>query len=121
MNGEVRGLTRITQAEYETVKQWIIDEITPYMTVKQFNLRRSSYGLKHLIENDLNIKTNGEINYVGNGTVKYIMAELGYEHRYRPNEIYCINSFYKISRKFFTQKGKNWSPVRYDRFGGIKK
>lgn len=50
-----------------------------FRPIESINNRRSSYGLKHIVERYLNKETNGVINYVSNGTLILAMYDAGYK------------------------------------------
>ena len=66
--------------------------LLPYMNRKTINFKHSSYGLKHIVEREIDM-------YVSNGTLKYCLAMLGvkgYQEWGNPNICYPISQkFYK--------------------------
>ena len=50
-----------------------------FRPIESINNRRSSYGLKHIVERYLNKETNGVIYYVSNGTLILAMYDAGYK------------------------------------------
>lgn len=104
---ELRGLTiggfngnkplnvkAFNQLELKAARDMIAYKFNPIQT---FNKSSTSYGLKHLIERALNIETNGEINYVSNGTLILAMYDAGY--RIKRGEEASPNCYFNVSKK----------------------
>lgn len=89
----------LTEKEHQPlIKKWIEDNLIPNL-IKTINRRRTSYGLKHMCENDLGF-------YVSNYDIKYHMAMLGVEGK---NYDGSINYCYPISQKWFKSRNKKRS------------
>lgn len=74
----------------ELVLEWVKKYIRPYEQV-HINYSHSSYGLKHIVEENLGI-------YVNNGVLKIAMAKLGFGISHRDS---YLNPSYNIDEKFF--------------------
>lgn len=104
---ELRGLTtggfngntplnikNFNQVELKAARDMIACKFSPIQT---FNQSSTSYGLKHLVEHALKIETNGEINYVSNGTLILAMYDAGY--RIKRKEEASPNCYFNVSKK----------------------
>ena len=67
--GDNEHKVRVNDETYIKIKSWIQEKIVPYLC-KGGNKVCSSYGIKHMAEDQLGF-------YVSNETVKIIMCELG--------------------------------------------
>jgi len=65
---EYKHLLELNEKDYEQIKNWVDSRLMPYMTRKSINESYSSYGLKHIAENELDF-------YVSNGDIKYALLE----------------------------------------------
>jgi len=83
--------------DYEKIKEWVNTELMPFMIRKKINDCHSSYGLKHVAENELGF-------YVSNGDIKLILLENGMPFKAYPGS---PNTSYPLSQKFYKVKGKN--------------
>ena len=74
----------------ELVLEWVKKYIRPYEQCN-INYSHSSYGLKHIVEENIGM-------YVNNGVFKVAMAKLGFgiSHKYS-----YLNPSYNIDEKFF--------------------
>lgn len=86
----------LTESEHQPlIRKWIEKNLIPNL-IKRTNKYHSSYGLKHMCEDDLEF-------YVSNYDIKYNMAMLGIEGISLDNSInYC----YPISEKWFKSRKK---------------
>lgn len=86
----------LTEEEHQPlIRKWIEENLIPNL-IKRTNKYHSSYGLKHMCENDLEF-------YVSNYDIKYHMAMLGINGINFDNSInYC----YPISEKWFKARSK---------------
>lgn len=104
---ELRGLTTggfkgntflnindFNQLELKAARDMIACKFSPIQT---FNQSSTSYGLKHLVERALKIETNGEINYVSNGTLILAMYDAGYRIKRMEASLNCYFNVSKIS------------------------
>lgn len=80
--------------ELKAARDMIACKLSP---IKTINLSSTSYGLKHLVEHALRIETNGEINYVSNGTLILAMYDAGY--RIKKKESSSPNCYFNVSKK----------------------
>ena len=71
------------------------DAICFFRPVQKINRNYSSYGLKHIVEDYLNVKTKGEINYISNGVLILAMAKVGF----KINRDNSPNCFFNVSNK----------------------
>lgn len=72
------------------------DAICFFSPVQKINRNYSSYGLKHIVEDYLNVKTKGEINYISNGVLILAMAKVGFKINRDSNSPNC---FFNVSNK----------------------
>lgn len=104
---ELRGLTiggfngnkplninDFNQLELKAARDIIAFKFSPIQT---FNQSSTSYGLKHLVESALKIETNGEVNYVSNGTLILAMYDAGY--RIKREKGTSPNCYFNVSKK----------------------
>ena len=75
---------QLPRAERTSLLDWIVQNISPRKTM---NLRLSSYGLKHVYQDDT-------CNYVANGQFKGAMIVAGYT----PNDAMALNPSYAIKK-----------------------
>lgn len=88
---------RLSEKERKLVLDWVDNNMKP---IKSINLRRSSYQLKHICENDVGF-------YIHNDVIKKAMAIKGYEimpHYIDSCFTISINWYFNISEK--SLKGK---------------
>lgn len=83
---------QLTENEREAILNWVDENLKP---IKLINLRHTSYGLKHLCEEDVGF-------YVHNDAMKKAMAIKGYEMEGR-----SINWNFNISEKSYKEVNKN--------------
>lgn len=89
----------LTEKEHQLfIIKWIEENLT-HNLIKTINRRHTSYGLKHMCENDLGF-------YVSNYDIKYNMAMLGIQCK---NFNGSINYYYPISLKWFNARNKKRS------------
>ncbi|MDC2175199.1 hypothetical protein PO073_24595 [Bacteroides thetaiotaomicron] len=88
------------QLELKTARDMIVCKLKP---IKAINQRSSSYGLKHLIEHALRIETNGQINYVSNGTLIFVMYDAGYNIKRDGSSPNC---YFNVSKKSINDLAK---------------
>lgn len=91
---ELLNVKDFNQLELKAARDMIACKLSPIQT---FNLSSTSYGLKHLVEYALKIETNGEINYVSNGTLILAMYDVGY--RIKRKEGSSPNCYFNVSKK----------------------
>lgn len=98
--GEAEYKVEVGDDRYEQIKAWIQENVMPYLDVHGKHLC-SSYGLKHLIEDNIG-------GYVSNETVKVIMCELGAKkRRFIHGHEYPINLFYSYNGVMGVERYKN--------------
>lgn len=88
---------QLTDEQRKLVLEWVDKNLKP---IKSINLRRSSYRLKHICENDVGF-------YVHNDVIKKAMAIKGYEimpHYIDSYFIIDINWYFNISEKMNKEK-----------------
>lgn len=104
---EVRGLTPdgfngnaplnvkdFNLLELKATRDMIACKLSPIQTI---NFSSTSYGLKHLVEHALEIQTNGEINYVSNGTLILAMYDAGYHIKRKEGS--SPNCYFNVSKR----------------------
>lgn len=86
-------------------KQAARDMIACYLRpIERINTSSTSYGLKHLIERALHIDTQGEINYVSNGTLILAMYDAGF--RIKRLKDGSQNCYFNVSKKSINNLNK---------------
>jgi len=80
--------------DYGKIKSWVDIELMPYMTRKTINDRHSSYGLKHIAENEIGF-------YVCNSDIKLILLENGVPFKKYPGS---PNVVYPLSQMFYNNR-----------------
>lgn len=72
----------------KTLLQYCKDELLPYMTRKSPNTKHSAYGMKHIIEKEID-------RYIPIEELQRTLQVLGYP----------VSDYYPVSETFFKQKG----------------
>ena len=79
---------------YQKIQEWVENNLMPFMSRQSINERHSSYGLKHIAENELGF-------YVSNGDIKLALMEEGVPFKEYPGS---PNVCYPLSQKFYKAK-----------------
>ena len=117
MNRELEHLLELPEEHYNLIKQWCVQRIEPYLTLKNYSYDCGSYGIKHIAEWELhNVeKWGNQLSYVCNADIKFILSELGHNHSrkrfsdglwYEPTYHEHMNYFYKLSTAFVKESNQ---------------